>query len=90
MSPTAITPVLLQDEMLEMWTVSVLTFMPAMPVLVLAGMFVLEAVAVLISIDDPDMSMLELILMPDVDVVALGRIDIPDILPLMIIDPLSM
>jgi hypothetical protein len=89
---------LLQDDMLEMWTVSVPMFMPAMLVLVLMGMLVLvpmiipamlEAFVVLISMDEPDMSMLEFMLIPDMDIVALGRIDIPDIVLLILIDPPS-
>ena len=70
-SPMAIVPTLLQVEMLEMWIISVLMFMPAMLVLVLMGMLVLLSM-----------------LVSGIDIVALGRIDIPDIL--ILIDPPSI
>jgi hypothetical protein len=83
----SIVPTLLHVEMLEMWTVSLPMSMPAMPVLILVGPVpvlvlipaMLEAMVALISMEDPDM-----------DIVALGRIDIPELLLLMLIDPPSM
>ena len=82
-----IVPLLLQEDMLEMWTVSAPMFMPAMPVLALGGMLVLVPILIPVM---PDMSMLEPMLMPDIDVAALGRIDIPDIVLLIPIDPPSI
>jgi hypothetical protein len=85
---------LLQVEMLEMWTVSVPMFMPAMLVLALMGMLVLlsmlmsdmlDALVAFMDMDDPDISML----VSDVDTVALGRIDIPGILLLILTNPPS-
>jgi hypothetical protein len=94
-SPTLIMPALSQFEMLDMWTISVLMFMPGMLVLVLTGILVLlsmlisdplDALVALMDMDDPDIS----ILVSDAGAVALGRIDIPDILLLIPIDPSSI
>lgn len=79
-------PTLLHDEMLEMWTVSFPIFMPATGVPVLVPILIPDMLEALVAL----MSMLELMLIPDMDIVALGSIDIPDIVLLIIIDPPSM